>query len=217
LKTIDDTHTANGIDFSLGKVTTTQSPGKNLGEDTSDWAPYAVDILDYNDDSQWTVFLEYVPKEYLDKDKGVLGSSAVSAFVGTVRVDIPVATFDGTIRVAKRHDTHLLGLMEFKATPTELSEVALSEINDRWTFTATYRLNNQPITKTMNFTASMFYQGNYGLGSHAAVYLNDNGALSRMDVISSPTNPITSGIKYLVNDQDDISRNFPLPVRFRGE
>jgi len=205
-KTIDPAYTANGIDKLLGDT-------RLANEETGFTAPYDKTILAYDDDSNWIAWLEYVPKEYLDTMAGVYGANAMSGWVGLVEVKLPVAVFANDIKVEKAFDSHGLAWAEFKTAPAQMSDIMLKEINNRWKLSATYTLKNQPFPRDdMGFTTAMFNWGNNGANRGSSVLLNDNGNLSKM-----ATAGYSSGVWLYVDDTDDLSRNFPLPVRYRGQ
>jgi len=184
-----------------------------------------IKVLNYDDDQNWDVILQYAP--LVD----IAGSQSIFP------VTIPVCVFDDTISVkmkAGENDPTIMGSTGGAASMLTTQEI--SYINTRWELTARYTGNK---TQIIAITGAMIYNGDAvasvnawkGLTKNAASYAKQNSKIPASSVLISVSNGYGSGAtKNGANNtwnalggeshagvlSGDLARNYVLPLFYRG-
>jgi len=177
---------------------TVKTAAKSLGQVRSGWEAWDVDILDYDEDGYWKLWLEYVPLEYL---KAIAGADP--AYNARVDVNLPVATFDeAAVRVRPGlnagYEQAAQAMLPYKSAPVPMTQNWLDIVTDKWVFSATYTLDRDTKTRYFGFTTGMFQQGYRSAG----------------DVINL-TGGLSAGVLPASGQVIEV-RDWSLPVYYRG-
>jgi len=204
-----ETYGSGFVEYSLANVIV-GTDGKLAGGKPGDPTP----VFNWNDDEGdpiWAINLQYVPKEYAG------GTSPNSSYTGYVDVDVPVFTFDQTIKVGRRDNAPepLTIVHEWKSAPVSFPPTLEDSIRDRWQLSATYRRGSEAKDKTKIALASAYFAAGVSGRTNAAgvkvekpnIDLIGTQAFSRsVDLNYTPGNASTT----------QTLRDWPLPLSYRG-
>jgi len=196
--------------------------------------PYTNTILFYNDDDYtWTFQMEYVPKEFIDSDKAYTARFDVPAPVYEFQSQITVARKPGAVNniwkpISKGYDAITAGSFP-TANPTGALFAAMNppqtyqsaEINDlynaikdRWVLTGVYQRYGDTKTPPIPILSGYLYQGEASGGlnwRNPANAYQGTISLDRNLELWGQLTGYGGGSAVIAN------RNYPLPLRFRGE
>jgi hypothetical protein len=178
--------------------------------------PYTRTILDYDDDTYtWTFQMEYVPKQYLDSDTAYIARFSVPVPVFEFQSQITVERKPGAVNniwkpVSKAFDNTSAtgGYPPLTYQSAEINDL-YNAIKDRWVLKGVYQRYGASKTPEIPILSGYLYQGERsgGLGGTGAGTISLDRNLDLWKQLTG----YAGGSAVIAN------REYPLPLRFRGE
>jgi len=178
--------------------------------------PTLLRVNEENEDhpNTWTFYMDYVSQEFL--------TSGDKAYLARFNVDVPIYRFVGNL-VAKNNPGYSKVSVPLPSAPssywsTNSGQASMGtdlerELKAAWSLTGVYQFASDRLTRPIGITSRLFTQGNYanapGAGISSTEIRLDYKDGEKVLSTAYKAGGATSGV---IN-----SRNYPLPLYYRGE
>ena len=175
------------------------------------------------DTGNWNLTLEYVPAYYLITAATPTPTDG-TAWVSHVDVPVPLWVFDNQASVRKNTaaGTNNIRTVGDGGTPAAMEDGLLEAINAKWILTANYSKGRDRMTREIEFTDQMFYDGYYMVFGAGMWTLSDpttydpTGAGTVINLDDTNANPANYWFDAAIPTLS-VGRDWPLPLVFRTE